>query len=146
MSGAKTYLVRYRPKNGGAKAPKRFVTIGRHGVLTPDQARDRAKEILGAVANGADPAVERDAAKAAPTVSALFEDFMRLHAEPKLKPSSVSMYRSVFRKYVLPEWGPRRAVDLKKADVAEATRQPCRQSGDRQPHAELSQFTVWLGW
>ena len=52
--GAKTFAVRYRPKGHGASAPKRFITIGRYGALTVDKARNRAKEILGAVATGAD--------------------------------------------------------------------------------------------
>jgi hypothetical protein len=37
-SGTKTYLVRYRAKQAGGSSPKRFVTIGRHGTLTPDEA------------------------------------------------------------------------------------------------------------
>jgi hypothetical protein len=44
--GAKTFAVRYRPKGHGASAPKRFITIGRYGPLTVDEARNRAKEIL----------------------------------------------------------------------------------------------------
>jgi hypothetical protein len=48
-SGAKTFVLRYRPKSHGANSPKRFVTIGRYGVLTVDEARNRAREILGAV-------------------------------------------------------------------------------------------------
>ena len=56
--GAKTFAVRYRPKGHGASAPKRFITIGRYGALTVDEARNRAKEILGAVATGEDPAAD----------------------------------------------------------------------------------------
>lgn len=116
-SGTKTYLVRYRPRDGGAKGPKRFVTIGRNGPLTPEHARENAKAILGAVANGADPAREKAAAKARPTISALFADYMRLHVEPKLKPRTASLHGSIFRIYVLPTWGNRRAEDLTKADL-----------------------------
>jgi hypothetical protein len=36
--GGKTFAVRYRPKGQGASAPKRFMTIGRYGALTVDQA------------------------------------------------------------------------------------------------------------
>ena len=116
-SGTKTYLVRYRPKGGGAKAPKRFVTIGRHGVFTTDQARESARTVLGAVANGVDPAHERATARSRPTISGLFDEFMRLHVTPKLKPSTARMYRSIFGNYVLPDWGGRRAEDLSKADL-----------------------------
>jgi hypothetical protein len=55
-SGTKTYVVRYRPRGIGPAAPKRFVVVGRHGAVTPDEARTRAKAILGEVAAGRDPA------------------------------------------------------------------------------------------
>src|SRR4051812_20071141 len=58
-ASTKTFIVRYRP-HGGRNAPRRFVTVGRYGVLTPDQARDRARDILAEVALGKDPATARD--------------------------------------------------------------------------------------
>ena len=92
-SGTKTFLVRYRPKDSGAKGPKRFLTIGRHGRpleqwrrLTAEAARREASRILGLVANGRDPAGERVCCKGRPTLRAVLDDFMSLHVEPKLKP------------------------------------------------------------
>ena len=38
-SGVKTFLVRYRADGGGRKASRKRLVIGRHGVLTPEQAR-----------------------------------------------------------------------------------------------------------
>jgi hypothetical protein len=52
-SGAKTFLVRYRPKGAGRIGTKRFLTVGRYGIVSPDEARNQAKAILGAVAGGA---------------------------------------------------------------------------------------------
>jgi integrase len=46
-SGAKTFIVRYRADGGGRSAAQRFVTIGRFGALTAEQARKQAKTILG---------------------------------------------------------------------------------------------------
>src|SRR5260370_35508806 len=60
-SGAKTFIVRYRAEGGGRSAAQRFVTVGRYGTLTPEQARKQAKTILGGVAKGEDPADERRA-------------------------------------------------------------------------------------
>jgi integrase len=48
------YLLRYR-LNG----QQRFLSIGRHGMWTPDTARNEAKRLLGTVARGFDPASER---------------------------------------------------------------------------------------
>jgi Arm DNA-binding domain len=69
-TGAKTFIVRYRPKGQGPSAPKRFVTVGRYGTVTADEARNRARQILGAVATGHDPAAKIAAKEAAAT----FED------------------------------------------------------------------------
>jgi hypothetical protein len=56
-AGAKTYIFQYRVARAGMAdktAPKKF-TIGRHGNLTPDQARARAKELAAMVDAGIDP-------------------------------------------------------------------------------------------
>src|SRR5689334_2991087 len=64
---AVTYYVKYRTINGR----QRWQVIGRHGVLTPDEARDKAKAILGTVVEGADPAAEKRATRKAKTVAEL---------------------------------------------------------------------------
>ena len=56
-AGGKIYVYQYRIARKGAAvrtAPKRY-TIGRHGALTPDQARKRARELASTVATGIDP-------------------------------------------------------------------------------------------
>jgi len=72
-SGTKTFVVRYRAGGGGRSAPRRFVTIGRYGALSVDEARTQAKAVLGAVAKGDDPAGERGKRRREMTVSALIE-------------------------------------------------------------------------
>src|SRR3546814_20659941 len=51
-SGTKTFLCVYRLRGNGRK--NRYV-IGRTPPLTPTQARDEAKKVLGDVARGIDP-------------------------------------------------------------------------------------------
>jgi integrase len=56
-SGRKTYIFQYRiavPGEAEKTTPRR-VTIGKHGPLTPDQARKRAKELAALVTQGIDP-------------------------------------------------------------------------------------------
>jgi Arm domain-containing DNA-binding protein len=67
-SGARSYIVLYRA-GPGRRAPCRRFTIARVGKTTPDQARERAKQILGAVAHGRDPATEKADERHVPTVS-----------------------------------------------------------------------------
>ena len=60
--GACSYFVEYRL--GGRGTTQKRMTIGKHGVLTPDEARKRAKEELSKVARGADVVQERKDARA----------------------------------------------------------------------------------
>jgi hypothetical protein len=72
-SGTKTFVVRYRSDGGGRSAPRRFVTVGRYGPLTVDQARRRARVLLAAVTTGEDPAGDRRTQRGEMTVRSLIE-------------------------------------------------------------------------
>ena len=72
-SGAKTYVVRYRAEGGGRSAPKRYVTVGRHGTLTLEQARKKAQQLLAEATVGEDPAMKRNAKREELRMSALVE-------------------------------------------------------------------------
>jgi integrase len=47
---AVSYILKYR-----VAGRQRFVTLGKHGAITPEQARRKAQRLLGEVASGADP-------------------------------------------------------------------------------------------
>ncbi len=76
-SGAKSYVVNYRAGNGGRKAPNKRVVVGRAGRVTPDQARRHARELLGRVAAGEDPAGERAEARGVPRLGDACEDYIK---------------------------------------------------------------------
>ena len=61
-TGNCSYFVEYRL--GGIGGSPRRVTLGKHGILTPEEGRQRAKEELGKVARGADIAQEKKEARA----------------------------------------------------------------------------------
>ena len=67
-SGVKSYIVRYRIGGGRSGTLKQMV-LGRHGALTPDEARTLGRKALAAVAHGQDPAGVRAQARGAVTVS-----------------------------------------------------------------------------
>jgi integrase len=117
-SGVKTFAIRYRAGRNGRTAPKRFLIIGRYGPLTPDEARKRARELLGAVAKGDDPARQRDENRAAMSLKELADAFMAEHVEPKRKLNTLSHYRILLRKHVLPDLGHRRAHEITRAEMA----------------------------
>jgi hypothetical protein len=68
-SGAKVYVLQYRVGGRGSQARRRV--IARHGVVTPDEARNRARRLLADIADGNDPAAQRDQDREALTVSDL---------------------------------------------------------------------------
>lgn len=82
-SGVRTYLIQYR-HNGRS----RRLTLGKHGAITPDEARKLAKTQLGNVATGEDPAEDRMQRRKAPTFQQLAEDYMERHAIPNKRPNS----------------------------------------------------------
>jgi len=110
--------VRYRPKGSGRKGRQRYVTIGRYGVLTPAQARDKARQLLGAVAGGDDPAAEAAEARGAISVAELAERFLADEVTPKRAPGTAALYEIYLRKHVLPAIGRLKAESVTRAIVA----------------------------
>lgn len=71
-TGKRTYFVDYR----NAQSVRRRLTIGRHGVVTAEEARRLALAALGGVARGEDPADERARRRKAMTVSELCQQYL----------------------------------------------------------------------
>ncbi len=111
-SGTKTYVVQYR-----AKGRTRHLTVGRHGVLTPDQARRAALKLLAEVERGGDPSRERAAARRASTVAELCERYLEEHARPRKKPRSVSEDERLIESFILKAIGPRKIGEVERADI-----------------------------
>lgn len=115
-AGTKTFILRYRPK--GKLAAKRYVTLGRFGLITVEEARDQAKRKLGAVANGEDPARQAAALWAVPILEEVAADFLSEHVELKRKPKTASSYRHALYHHVVPRLGRRRLNDITKLDIS----------------------------
>lgn len=112
-TGRKVYVAQYR-QHGRS----RRVAIGEHGRLTPDEARSKAKAILGAAETGADPIEERRAAREVRTFAAVADDFLRLHVAAKRKGRTRDEYEALLKGHVLPAIGSKRVLDVRRADVA----------------------------
>jgi len=116
-SGHMTYIVQYRAGTGRS-APDRKVTLGAVGKLTPEEARTAARRMLGAVAQGQDPAGERRKRRDAITVAELARRFMAEHIGSKRKPRTGELYGHILGTYVEPALGARKAGELSRADIA----------------------------
>lgn len=71
-SGARSFFIQYRNRRGSSR---RF-TLGKFGVLAPDEARKMARAELAEVAKGADPAEERSQDRDAMTVRQLCRAYL----------------------------------------------------------------------
>lgn len=117
-NNTKCFVLRYRPHRGGRSAPKRFITIGHFGVLTAEQARQRAVELLGEVAKGNDPAVLAQEERHWITLTAAARDYLATHVAPKRKPNTYALYKRAIELWIVPKLGRRKLNDVSRADVA----------------------------
>jgi integrase len=111
-SGAASYLVQYRNKEGRT----RRLVLGKKGTLTPDQARRLAAEALRAVAEGDDPSAERRAVRGAISVADLCDLYLA-DARDRIKNSTLAMDRSRIETHVKPLIGRLTVRSLKAADI-----------------------------
>ena len=101
---------------------QRFYTIGRHGVITVDEARTEARRLLGLAASGVDPAATRE--KQAPQAGALtVADLCSAYLKegpaykPDKRPSSWFTDASNINRHITPLLGPIDAEALCETDV-----------------------------
>jgi integrase len=117
-SGARSWVVEYRPGAGGRGVAKKRVVLANAAVLNPDEARDRARSMLAAVRLGADPGAGRTTERDSKTVAEIADAFLRLHVALKRKPRTEAYYRQVITSHVLPAIGTKKAMAVTRTDVA----------------------------
>ncbi len=117
-TGTKSFIVRYRPKGTGRSGTKRFWTIGRYGALTVDQARTRAKAVLGAVAAGEDPAAPGGPKDTPLTFAEAVDLFLAEHVTAKRKATTQRDYRWTLHSSALSKLRKQAVVSITRADIA----------------------------
>jgi hypothetical protein len=119
-SGVVSYGFRYCDKTSGRG---RWLALGLHGQITPDQARRLAQKHAGAVAERRDPVAEleilRQTAKraAAETVDALLDGFLARHVRPGLR--SAKAIERALDVYVRPRLGPLSIYALRRSHIVD---------------------------
>ena len=121
-SGHKSWVVEYRPGEGGRSVGKKRLSLGATNKVTAEQARRKAREILAAVQLGADPASERSKSRDTPSFKGFAERYLSEEAEVKLKERTVANYRIYFRKHATPRIGTLKLNAVTKADIAKLHR------------------------
>jgi len=115
-SGVKSYVAKYR-LGPGRRAPVRRVTIGKHGKVTADAARERARKILADVVRGDDPAGERTRLRRELTVGELADRYITEHVLLHNKPSTAVEFERLVAARIKPAFGSRRLSNLARSDV-----------------------------
>ena len=96
-SGTKVYVVQCRADGKSSR-----VTLGRHGVISADQARRRAALTIARIKGGETP---EPASPATVTMTALAERYLKEYVAVHCKPSSAKLYRRALDKFILPAYG-----------------------------------------
>ena len=126
-TGARTYFVDYR----NARKVRRRMTIGRHGVVTTEEARRLALSALGEVARGEDPADERFNRRKSMTVEELCEKYLTAAEKglilgkgnrPK-KASTLYTDRGRVERHIIPLLGSKLVIDLTTPDINQFLRE-----------------------
>jgi integrase len=118
-SGAKSFALRYR----AAGKPKKL-TIGSYPKFTLEMARKCAREAIGKIAGGDDPAAEKKAARrpacvsgVPQTIDELASFFMERYAKKATRERSWQETERILNRDVLPAWKGRPLDSIRRRDV-----------------------------
>ena len=94
-SGSKVYVVQCR-----AHGKSKRITLGRHGVISADQARRKAALTIARIKGG-----EAPEPASADTVATLAQRYLKEYVAVHCKPSSAKLYRRALEKFIFPAYG-----------------------------------------
>ena len=112
-NGTRVYLVQGRGPGGSKR-----ITVGRHGLISADEARRQGAAHLTRIKAGeeAGPGPGEDGG---PTVAALAERYLREHVAVRCKPATAKGYGRVIGKHLLPTLGKVPITALGRQHVAD---------------------------
>jgi integrase len=112
-SGAKSYFLKYRTHGGR----QRWLTLGPHGPLTPEQARNKALSEKAAIGDGSDPSGERQRKRRENTVAEVADRYLAEYVAAHYKTSTAAEARRIVETRIKPAFGSIKITDLGRADV-----------------------------
>lgn len=115
-TGKKSFVLRYRV-GGGRSGTVRELKIGDWPAMKASKARSIASEWHAEVRLGGDPGGARQAQRVAPTMNDLFDRYLKDHARPTKKASSLVEDEQLLRDYLRPAFGGRKVHDLNRGEV-----------------------------
>jgi integrase len=116
-----TYSVIYRTKEG----QQRWFKLGHHGVWTPTQAREKARQVRFAADNGDDPSKERHVLRSGATMAELVDDFITdMDARSGLngkKHTTIKSDKSRIANHIQPKLGKFRVAAISQDQIEKFT-------------------------
>ena len=108
-SGSKVYIVQTR-----ARGKSRRLTIGRHGVWTPERARREAGRLLASLKAGETPRRPGADSPSAngPTIAEMADRYMTEHVAVRCKPTTQRGCRNILDRFLLPHFGALRLSEV----------------------------------
>jgi len=110
-TGKKTYVLSYR-----INKRKRLITLGRDGVITLKEARDKAKSELGKISDGLDPLETKQKAAKGETFKVLCGEYLERYAKVYKKSWKDDERR--LNKHLIPALGSYKVDGVTKKDIA----------------------------
>ena len=107
--GVKAFVVQ-----GRARGRMHRRNLGRFPVVSPEEARERARAMLSKMAAGKAPDQNLERVK----VSLALDEWLKVHVKPKLKPRTALDYETIAKKVLKPALGSRYVADVERADIA----------------------------
>lgn len=112
-SGHKSYCVFYRDDLG----KQRRRSLGKTSIVALDYARNKAQQVIADVSRGHDQFAAMDKRKSTPTLSEVWQEYLRDHAKPKKAKSSVREDQRLWTRHVKPTFGALRITEITEHDI-----------------------------
>ena len=111
-SGKKVFVVQTR-----AFGRSKRVSLGRYGDITTEIARKNATAVIARIKKGQPPVAAEPEPAPDPTAADLAERYQREYVEMHCKPATISHYRLMLRKHIVPALGERLVADVEYKDI-----------------------------
>jgi hypothetical protein len=107
-----TYVVKVR-----IAGRQRWIALGKHGPITPTEARAKARLTLAEIDSGRDPTREREQRRRMPSMGQFADKWFNEHVAVKRKPSTAIEYQRIIARHVKPTIGSLPLDEVGHADV-----------------------------
>jgi len=112
-TGRKSYIVKCRCRGWQIK-----MTIGRHGSITVEQARTKARGIIADAKEGSDPSAAYSRMRKSPTMKELGQRFLDEYVPTHCRKTTEREYRRSVELFINPKMGTRKVIDIDRSDIA----------------------------